>query len=309
AINAGDQLLINAVVHVEIKMTVSSDMLNTLNSLKSALTGMFGITLAATATGVTVDLDLTNPTILALTPVLMDPLGRIIPTLDNLLVKAKSSINDGVAITTADINPLIVALDPTLPIIPDGLVTITVKNLYNKPLRNLMAYFPCGADTLPGTGSSCLAIEVESTDCTEAYCSNSYYSTADVAHFDGISPIIKIEADGVAPKVCTDLSTNKAPLIPTKGAIYVALGDASINGVLAIDLSKLPVSVQSAADANHTTADNYALWKCANYVITDWARGVEESTIGKSTRTYIDLIGGALPAGTVPAFMNCGAFK
>ncbi|MDD5222899.1 MAG: hypothetical protein PHE84_02840 [bacterium] len=309
AINAGDQLFINAAVHVEIKMDTTS-MLSTLNSLKTLLSSMAGITLDATATGITVDLNLTNSTILALTPMLMDPLGRIIPDLDVLLVKAEASINSGALITTAEINPVITALDPTLPTIPDGLLTINVKNLYNKPLRDITKTFACDkATTLPGTGSSCLAIEVESTDCTEAYCSNSYYATADGAHFAGIAEITSIGADGIAPKACAKLSTDKWPIIPTKGTIYVALGDASLNGVLSIDLTKLPAAVQTAEDANHTTADNYALWKCVNYVITDWAKGVEESTIGQSTRTYIDLVGGALPAGTVPAFVNCGAFK
>jgi hypothetical protein len=265
---------------------------------------MFGITLAATATGATVDLDLTNPAIMSLSPVLMDPLGRIITPLDALLVKAKSSINDGVEIKTADINPVLVALDPTLPTIHDGLVTITVDKLYEKPLRNLMAFFPCGADTMPGTGGNCLAIEVEGTDCAGSFAC----SVGDGAHFAGMTGITPIDADGVGPKACTLLSTNKAPLVPTKGTIYVALGDASINGVLSIDLSKLPAAVQTAEDANHPTADNYSLWKCVNYVITSWAGQAEESTISKQVRGIGDVIINAVPAGTVPSFLDCGAF-
>ena len=139
--NVGDQLVINAVVHVEIKYTLSAAVVNTINSLAGALSTMAGITLSATIAGATVDVDLTNGTIVALTPLLMDPLGRAIPTLDVLLVKAEDSINNGVAITTAEINPVITALDPTLPMIPAGLLTLTIKNLYNKPLRDITRTF------------------------------------------------------------------------------------------------------------------------------------------------------------------------
>lgn len=309
AINAGDQLFINAVVHVEVKTKLTQLQADAINALASTAQTVAGVTLAAATTGITVDLDLTNSTIVALTPVLMDPLGRIIPTLDDLLVKAEASINNGAAITTADINPLIVALDPTLPIIPPGLLSITVKNLYDKPLRDITKTFACNKTTTLQAGtldSNCIAIETESSPGNA--CIGTSCWQGDVGHFDGMAEFTPIAADGVAPKDCTQLSTGKWPLIPTKGTIYVGLGDASINDILAIDLSKLPAPYGEGT-AGLLPATNYSLWKCVNYVLTDWGGGVEESNIGQSTRTYINLVAGALPSGMVPSFLNCGAFK
>ena len=300
AINTGDQLLINAVVHVEIKMEVSADMLSTLNEFKTVLSSTFGITLAATTAGITVDMDLTNPTILALTPTLLAPLGRIIPTLDVLLLKVKDSINTGAAITAVDINPMIEALDPTLPLLPVGVFTLKVKNLFGMPLRDVTTSFACDPlTTLPGTGGNCLAIEVESaSDCSfPTGC-----AVGDAAHFAGITGIDPIAKDGVLPKACAKLSTNKYPLIPAKGTIYVALGDTTLNGGLSIDLTKLPGSYAEAAAGS---TDNYALWKVINYYLVDYAGKVEESDTSKGMRGIVDILLNALPAGTIPSFLAC----
>lgn len=302
AINAGDQLLINAVVHVEMKMEVSADMLSTLNALKTVLSSTFGVTLAPTTAGITVDMDLTNPTILALTPMLLDSLGRIIPTLDALLVKFKDSINTGAAITTADVNPMIEALDPTLPLLPEGIFTLKVKKFFEIPLRNITTYFECNtATTLPatGTGAHCLAIEIESvSNCTGI----TACSVGDAAHFAGMTEITPIAADGVAPKACAKLSTNKYPVIPPKGTIYVALKDPTLNGGLSLDLTKLPAPWTEAAAGS---TDNYAFWKVMNYYLVEYAGKVEESNLSKQMREGVDIFMNALPAGTIPPSLTC----
>ena len=309
--NVGDQLLLNAVVHVEIKYTLSTAVVNTINSLAGALSTMAGITLSATTAGATVDVDLTNGTIVALTPLLMDTLGRIIPSLDDLLVQVESSINTGAAITPDNINPLLAALfeaDGTnAPHIPTGLWALSIKPLFSMPLRQLMTTFKCNTTTtMPGTGGNCLAIEVESS--TACLSTNTACTQGDTIHFAGMTEIAQIGADGMAPVDCVAVSgTTKMPLVPTKGTIYVALGDPSLNGALLMNPSLLP-----GGDATHTTlaaADNYALWKELNWVIVSYAGDIEATTLGKQIRTYIDLVGGAVPTGMVPSFLNCGAFK
>ena len=313
AINAGDQLLINAVVHVEIKYALSAAVVNTINSLAGALSTIAGITLTATTAGATVDVDLTNGPIVALTPLLMDPLVRIIPSLDDLLVQVESSITTGAAITPDNINPLLAALfeadGSNAPQIPTGLWSLSVKPLFAMPLRQLTTTFKCNTTTtMPGTGGNCLAIEVESS--TACLFTNTACTQGDTIHFAGMTEIAQIGADGMAPVDCVAVSgTTKMPLVPTKGTIYVALGDPSLNGALLMNPSKLPAPY---ADTTHTTlvaADNYALWKELNWVIVSYAGDIEATTLGKQIRTYIDLVGGAVPAGTVPSLLNCGAFK
>jgi hypothetical protein len=117
---------------------------------------------------------------------------------------------------------------------------------------------------------------------------------------------LPIIADGVAPKDCTKLSSNKWPLVPTKNMFYMALGDPTLNGGLMIDLTKLPAPWTEGAAGS---TDNYAFWKVINWFIVDYAGRVEEADISQQFRSVEDILINALPADTVPDLLNCGAFQ
>ncbi|MDD5223871.1 MAG: hypothetical protein PHE84_07760 [bacterium] len=320
AINAGDQLRINGTIHIEAKMTISQDYVDKLSpdgEIQIDILPPGVVTGEITTSGIILDIDLANENLIELSQVFLEPIGRIIPSLDTFMSQIESSINNGTALGTVDINPVITALDPTLPVFPNGLFTLAIKPLFDMPFRDLVGYFECGNDTLPGKGNYCFAIETEQVNLanqcgTDYWCGKSYYAQGDNGHFNGVKLIstkypdgisINISPDGIAPKarVLQSGSTTKYHLISPDTLFYFGFGDATFNGALKLNLSKLPAPFNANEPPGLAGPGNYEMNKLINWMIVDYAQRVEDAGISKACRSCLDL----LPLDIISPFLTC----
>ena len=318
AINRGDQLRINGTINLGEGIIYNT----TVNCAGYSSPVIAGINISCVDRGILVDVDLTSDEFLSSTQPFLENFGAIISPLDNLLVKVEDSIEqDGVGISPADINPILTALD--IPTLPEGLFNLEIKSLFGMPFRDLVGYFECGDDTLPGAGKYCFAIETEQvnvadqcgTNTTNTWCSKPYYAQGDSGHFSGVKLIstkypegisINIGPDGIAPKACVlqSGSTSKYHLISPKTLFYLGWGDTTLNGALKLDLSKLPAPFNANEPSGLSEPGNYEANKLINWMILDYAGRVEESSFFIQKRDITDIILNILPI-AIPPFLTC----
>lgn len=244
------------------------------------------------AMGASVDLDFTNEMMVTFS-------GMIV----NILVNALGSVEE---MTGGDISQLLniqlQSLNPMLenlglPPLPNVL-QISVVQIIGLPMGAFFDYYcedanhnPISCDT--EGAKAVLPYEVElrdvSAQCTTyPICGDppypGYYKQGDSPHFVGTK--FEIPADSISP-----LPT--LSLFPADILIYFVLRDPTLNGALMVNLGNLPVACSPEED-KWVLADNYALNKISNCLITDYLPWIQAGLFPLMVNGILDLVGSFL---------------
>lgn len=245
-----------------------------------------------TAIGASVDLDFTNEMIVNFTGMIVNILVNSLGSLEEM---TGGDISQLLNIQLQSLNPMLenLGLQP-LP----NVLQISVVQIIGLPVGAFFDYYcedanhnPISCDT--GGAKPVFPYEVELRDIpaqckTYQICGDppypSYYKQGDSPHFVGTK--FEIPADSVSPLLSPSL-------IPTDILIYFALRDPTLNGALMVNLGNLPVACSPEED-EWVLADNYALNKISNCLVTDYLPWVQAGLFPLMVNGILDLVGSFL---------------